>query len=155
MVDRSDIEAHRQPPRRLAAYLLALYPLAWVALFAGSNLYWFLPAGLRLGTLWMLPRKHWWKMAVLEWAAVLGVSLARGRLESTAALVAWTLLPWCLYALVLRGIGRHGRDTPAREALPRLLVVGIVAHSSTAIFHHDWRGSIHSMPSRRPAGRNQ
>ena len=73
MVDKSDIEAHRQPPRRPEAYLLALYPLAWVALFAGSNLYWFLPAGLRLGMLWILPRRSWWKMAVVEFTAILAL----------------------------------------------------------------------------------
>ena len=38
---------------------LALYPLAWLALFALSGIFWFLPAGLRLGTLWLLPRRLW------------------------------------------------------------------------------------------------
>lgn len=133
MADKLDIETHRRPPRRLAAYLLALYPLAWVALFAGSNLYWFLPAGLRLGVLWTLPRRHWWKMAALEWAAIVALSVSRGAFQTTAGLVASTLLPWCLYALVLRGIGRHGRDTPSREALPRLLVVAMVAAIFTTI----------------------
>ncbi len=133
MVDRSDIEAHRTPPRRLESLLLALYPFAWVALFAGSNLYWFLPAGLRLGMLWMLPRRSWWRMAVLEWASIGTLGLWRGAFESLPALVASAVLPWCLYALVLRGIGRHGRDTPSREALPRLLVVGLVAAMFTTV----------------------
>ena len=31
----------------------------------------------------------------------------------------------------------------------------IAAHSTTAIFHHDRRGSSQSVPRRRPAGRNQ
>src|SRR3546814_2308595 len=37
------------------------------------------------------------------------------------------ILPWCVYAVTLRGIGRHGRGTPAYRALPRLLVVGFAA----------------------------
>lgn len=133
MVDKSDIEAHRQPRRRPEAYLLALYPLAWVALFAGSNLYWFLPAGLRLGMLWILPRQSWWKMALVEWAVILALSVSRGAFETLPGLLAATVLPWCLSALVLRGIGRHGRNTPSCEALPRLLVVGLVAATFTTI----------------------
>ena len=133
MVNRVDIEAHRRSPRRIEAYWLALYPVVWVALFAGSNLYWFLPAGLRLGLLWMLPRASWWKMAVVESAAIFVIGMYRGAFESLPALLAASVLPWCLYALVLRGIGRHGRDTPSREALPRLLVVGLVAAVFTTI----------------------
>jgi len=133
VVERSDIEAHRKPPRRPETLLLVLYPLAWVALFAGSNLYWFLPAGLRLGMLWMLPRRSWWKMAVLEWATILALSMSREIFETLPGLIASTVLPWCVYALVLRGIGRHGRNTPSREALPRLLVAGLVAAIFTTI----------------------
>lgn len=127
MVNKSDIEAHPPPPRRLRALWLALYPLAWVVLFAGSSLYWFLPAGLRLGVLWILPRRSWWQMAVVEWATILAISLTRHSFESLSGLVFSTVLPWCLYALVLRGIGRHGRNTRSREALPRLLVAGLMA----------------------------
>ena len=127
MVDKSNIETHRPPPRRPETYLLALYPFAWWALFAGSNLYWFLPAGLRLGMLWMLPRRSWWKMAVVEFTAILALSLSRDAFESLLGLLSSTVLPWCIYALALRGIGRHGRHTPSRAALPRLLVTGLVA----------------------------
>lgn len=133
MIDKLDIEAHRPPPRRSELLWLALYPLVWMALFGGSSLYWFLPAGLRLGTLWLLPRRSWWKMAVVEWAGILTLSLARDAFESVPGLVASTVLPWCIYALVLRGIGRHGRGTPAREALPRLLVCGLVAAMLTTM----------------------
>ncbi len=133
MADKADIEAHRQPPRRLQVTLLALYPLAWLVLFAGSNLYWFLPAGLRLGMLWMLPRRDWWKMALLEWSVILVLGVTRGAFETATALAVSAVLPWCIYAVVLRGIGRHGRDTPSREAIPRLLVVGLVAALFTSI----------------------
>lgn len=133
MAGKTDIEAHWQPSRRLQAYLLAAYPLAWVALFGGSSIYWFLPAGLRLGLMWILPRRSWWKMAVVEWSVILAIGIAREAFHTWPALGLATVLPWCLCAVVLRGIGRHGRDTPSREALPRLLVVGLVAAIFTTI----------------------
>jgi len=132
-VDSPDIEAHHALSRRTQLAWLAVYPLAWGALFAGSTLYWFLPAGLRLGTLWLLPRRSWWKMALLEWAAILALSLTRDVFQSLPGLVLSTLLPWCIYALTLRGIGRHARGTAARAALPRLLVVGAAAAILTTI----------------------
>ena len=53
---------------------LALYPFAWLALAAGASIFWYPPAGLRLGTLWLLPRRAWWAMAVLEIAARLALA---------------------------------------------------------------------------------
>ena len=112
---------------------MALYPFAWMALFAGSSIFWFLPAGLRLGTLWLLPRRSWWKMAGLEWAASLFLSLSRHAFQSTVGLVAWTVLPWCIYAVVLRAMGRHDRGLPSRQALPGLIVGGLVAALFTTL----------------------
>jgi two-component system sensor histidine kinase UhpB len=132
-MDKSDIEAHSQLPRRWELPWLALYPFAWMALFAGSSIFWFLPAGLRLGTLWLLPRRSWWKMALVEWAAILVLSLSRHAFQSTAGLLVSTVFPWCIYALVLRVLGRHGRRLPSRQALPRLIVVGLVAAAFTTI----------------------
>jgi two-component system sensor histidine kinase UhpB len=106
---------------------LALYPFAWLGLFSLSGIFWFLPAGLRLGTLWLLPRRLWAAMAVCEITAMLAMGIALGLYESTLALLAGAIMPWSIYATVLRGIGRHGRGTVARKALPRLLVVGFVA----------------------------
>lgn len=137
MVDSSDIEAHRAPARRWELLWLAMYPLAWAGLSAGSSIYWFLPAGLRLGTLWLLPRRSWWKMALAEWIAILGLSLARDAFESLPGLVFSTVLPWGLYALVVGTIGRHGRrhllPTPARQVLPRLLMCGLLAATFTTL----------------------
>ncbi len=87
---------------------------------------WFLPAGLRLGTLWLLPRRLWPAMAAIEIATlvVLGRSLDY---KSTLGWLFGAIVPWCIYAVVLRGIGRHGRGTPAGKAIPRLLAVGFAA----------------------------
>ena len=112
---------------------LALYPLAWVALFMGSSMYWFLPAGLRLGVLWILPRRWWWKMAAFEFAGILALSLFRNAFHSPLALLAAAVLPWCVYACVVRGIGRHGRGTPHNKAVARLLACGAVAALLNAI----------------------
>lgn len=106
---------------------VAAYPLAWFALFSSSSIVWFLPAGLRLGVLWILPRHFWWKMAVAEWIAILTLSLYHETYNSTLALLAFTLLPWSIYATVVRSIGRHGRGTPDNKAMPRLLACGVVA----------------------------
>lgn len=133
MTDRLPIETHRADPRRWRLLWLVLYPLAWFAFFSLSSLFWFLPAGLRLGTLWLLPRRCWWQMAVVEWVAILSLSLSRDVFESLPGLALSTVLPWCIYALTLRGVGRHGRGTPTREALPRLLVTGVLAATLTAM----------------------
>ncbi|MFD0738318.1 histidine kinase [Lysobacter koreensis] len=127
------IEAHPTPRRRILWPWLALYPIAWAALFAGSSIYWFLPAGLRLGALWLLPRRAWWMLALVEWLGILALSLARGAFQSLPGLVSSTVLPWCIYALVLRGIGRHGRERPTREVLPRLLATGLLAAIFTTV----------------------
>ena len=132
-VDKSDIEAHSRLPRRWELPWLALYPFAWLALFAGSSIFWFLPAGLRLGTLWLLPRRSWWKMALVEWATILVLSLSRHAFQSTAGLLVSTVFPWCIYALVLRGLGRHDRGLPSRQALPRLIVGGLMAALFTTL----------------------
>ena len=105
---------------------LLLYPFAWLGLFGISGMLWYLPAGLRLGTLWLLPRRMWRAMAVIEMATLLMLGLSLGY-ESRLGWLAGAILPWCVYAVVLRAIGRHGRGAPAWRALPRLLVAGFAA----------------------------
>ena len=125
--ENAAIEAQSSWWRRPALIWLALYPLAWPGLFAISGIFWFLPAGLRLGTLWLLPRRLWPAMAVLEIATLLVMGRALDLYSSIPALLVGAVLPWCIYAVVLRGIGRHGRGTASHRALPRLLAVGFVA----------------------------
>jgi two-component system sensor histidine kinase UhpB len=121
------IEAQSDGWRRPAAVWLALYPFAWLALAAGANIFWYPPAGLRLGTLWLLPRRAWWAMAALDIAARLALALYDHAYASPWGLAAGAAMPWCLYALALRSLGRHGRGTPPRRALPRLLGAGFAA----------------------------
>ena len=106
---------------------LALYPFAWIGLFSVSSTLWYLPAGLRLGTLWLLPRRLWKVMAAVEFATLLALGAIKLDYASNLSLAAGAVLPWCVYATVLRGIGRHGRGTPAGKAMPRLFAVAFVA----------------------------
>ena len=114
-------------------FWLALYPLAWIGLFTGSSIYWFLPAGLRLGVLWLLPRREWWKMAASEWIVIFALSYSRHTYQTPLALLTSTVLPWSIYALAMVMIGRHGRHTPATNAVPRLLACGAMAALLNAI----------------------
>lgn len=112
---------------------LALYPLAWTLLFLVSNDYWFLPAGLRLAVLWRLRRSSWKWMALLEWAAILAVSLWRGAFDAPLALLISTLAPWLAYAAAVALLGvRDGGLSSLGGSLPRLLVCGAFAAAVNA-----------------------
>ncbi|MDN5782197.1 MAG: histidine kinase, partial [Luteimonas sp.] len=121
------IEAQSPPWRRPALIWLALYAPAWLGLFTISGVFWFLPAGLRLGTLWLLPRRLWPVMAAIEITILLTMGIALDLYTSIPALLLGAVMPWCIYAVALRGIGRHGGGTVSHRALPRLLAAGFVA----------------------------
>src|SRR3546814_3838055 len=68
----------------------------------------------------------WPAMAVVEMGMLMVHNLSLGY-QSRLGWLTGAILPWCVYAVTLRGIGRHGRGPPAYRALPRLLVVGFAA----------------------------
>ena len=109
--------------------------MAWLLLFLVSSSYWFLPAGLRLALLWRLPRAAWPAMALLEWSAILALSLWRDAFDTPVALLASTVLPWLLYAAVVAAFGarRDTRDAPLGSLLPRLLGCGALAALANAL----------------------
>src|SRR5690606_19615169 len=121
------IETQSPAWRRPAVIWLALYPFAWIGLFSVSSTLWDLPAGLRLGARWRRPRGLWKVRAAVEFAALLALGAIKRDYASNLSLAAGAVLPWCVYATVLRGIGRHGRGTPAGKAMPRLFAVAFVA----------------------------
>lgn len=131
-VDSSDIEAYPRLSRRSETFWLALYPLAWVLLFSVSSIFWFLPAGLRFGVLWLLPRRAWWKMAIVEIGAIVALSLVRDVYDTLPGLLAGSALPWTLYALVVAAASGPGQ-APVRRALPRLLGAGVLAATINAL----------------------
>ncbi|WP_162349275.1 histidine kinase [Pseudoxanthomonas gei] len=122
---------HHRPGTEL--WWLALYPLAWLLLFQFSNDYWFLPAGLRLAVLWQMRRIAWKWMALLEFAAILALSLWRGAFDAPLALLVTTLAPWLAYAAAVAMFGMRGNSVSTLGgSLPRLLACGALAATANA-----------------------
>ena len=109
------------------------YAVAWVALFFVSSGYWFLPAGLRLATLWLVPRRRWWVIALAEWSGILAVSFARDPFQHPLALLASTVAPWCVYALTVRLFARPPGPAPTPSTMQRFLMCGLVAAVANAV----------------------
>ena len=103
------------------------YAVAWIALFFVSSAYWFLPAGLRLAVLWLVPRRRWWAVALAEWCGILAASVARGAFEPTLALLLTTLVPWCVYAAMVRLLARPPGPAPTPTTMFRFLMCGLLA----------------------------
>jgi glucose-6-phosphate-specific signal transduction histidine kinase len=112
---------------------LVIYPIAWVGLFAVSDAFAFLPAGLRLATLWLLPRRRWSLMALAEWAGIVAVNLWTGAHETKLALVLATALPWLVYVAVVRGFGASASLAVTPQSMLRLLLTGLGAASANGL----------------------
>lgn len=129
-----------KPWQWLALYffgLLLLWPLA-------RNL-WYLPAGLRLGALWVAPRRLWLGLMVTEWLALLILSLASGYDPGSVGLWITLLLPWPCYALaayLLRPTHSDlGLSAPA--VMARLLAAGLFG----ALLLAPWLARFHPQSS--------
>jgi two-component system sensor histidine kinase UhpB len=106
------------PARRLA--LAAVYGAAWQALLPLSNVLWFLPAGLRLGALWVTPTRYWGWLALGEWAGQAVLTAARGQPLLDPVFVALAVLPFLIYAgcvWLLRGGAGDTRLEPPKRML--------------------------------------
>jgi two-component system sensor histidine kinase UhpB len=81
---------------------------------------WFLPAGLRLGALWLMPTRRWAWLAAGEWAGLTVVSLLHGYSIFTVFFFAVDIVPWLIYAGVvwlLRGSAGESRVDQPRQML--------------------------------------
>ena len=108
--------------------LAMLYGLSWIGLSSISHSLWFLPAGLRLGALWLTPSRRWYWLALGEWSAQLYMA-SRGEWAGLdTRFLATSICPWLIYALLVRGV--RGRDAPAQIDDPRgmltLLGTGLI-----------------------------
>lgn len=113
-----------------AGPVLALaYCLGWLALVPVSHQLWFLPAGLRLGALWLTPTRRWAWLALGEWSAMAVLALSGDGAVLAPPFFGLGVAPWILYALVVRLV--RGNDDRARLDDPRgmlaLLGSGLLA----------------------------
>jgi two-component system sensor histidine kinase UhpB len=109
------------------------YAVAWTILVVVSHRFWFLPAGLRLGALWVLPSRQWGWLVAGEWAAQVGIGLSRGMVFDDVFL-GTALAPWLVYAAVVRLV--RGPEPQSRIDDPRrmllLLSAGVLAAASVS-----------------------
>lgn len=108
--------------------LAVLYGLGWIGLVSISHLLWFLPAGLRLGALWLTPSRRWHWLALGEWSAQVYLASRGDWAVLDTRFLAISVCPWLIYALVVRGV--RGGETPAQIDDPRgmltLLGTGLI-----------------------------
>jgi two-component system sensor histidine kinase UhpB len=104
------------------------YAVAWTFLVVISHRFWFLPAGLRLGALWVLPSRQWGWLVLGEWAGQAGIAVARGWAFDEVFL-GTALAPWLVYAALVRLV--RGPEPQSRIDDPRrmllLLSAGVLA----------------------------
>ena len=109
--------------------LTVLYAAVFLLLLQATNGLWYLAAGLRLGALWLTPSRRWGWLAAGEWAALTAVSLGRGWPILAGAYIGMTLMPWLIYAGLVRLL--RGPLPEANLHVPRhmllLLGTGIAA----------------------------
>ena len=105
------------------------YGLALIGLVSVSHLLWFLPAGLRLGALWLAPTRRWPWLAAGEFAAMTWLAWRRDADLLSLPSLAMSVLPWLIYATVVavvRGVEARGEiDRP--RAMLRLIGSGLLA----------------------------
>ncbi len=111
--------------------LALLYTAAWLALLSVAHLLWFLPAGFRLGMLWLTPTRRWPWLAVGEWVAMALIALHDGRSLLGGVSLPMSLSPWLIYAAVVwvarRGSERASIDAP--RGMLALLSAGLLSAS--------------------------
>lgn len=127
------------------AVVAALYVLGVLLAWPLARNIWYLPAGLRLGTLWILPRRQWPWLLAAEWLTLLAMNAWRGHDFSRPGLWIVMLLPWPCYAvavaLLRKDSMRIGTDTPL--IFPRLIAAGVLG----AMLIAPWLARFHPATS--------
>jgi two-component system sensor histidine kinase UhpB len=115
------------------AGLALAYAVAWTILVAFSHRFWFLPAGLRLGALWVLPSRQWGWLIAGEWTAQVVIALAQGW-SFDGVFLGTALAPWLVYAALVRLV--RGPEPQSRIDDPRrmllLLSAGVLAAATVS-----------------------
>jgi glucose-6-phosphate-specific signal transduction histidine kinase len=116
---------HAGPPGVLQYLVLGLgYGLAWQLLLLPSSVLWFLPAGLRLGALWVTPTRRWVWLAAGEWVGQAGLTLVRGQPVLDPVFLALAVMPFLLYAAAVRAFRGAEADTRLEPPRRMLALVG-------------------------------
>ncbi|WP_161627320.1 MASE1 domain-containing protein [Arenimonas composti] len=108
--------------------------LAWLVLERLSGQLWFLPAGLRLALLWLVPTRRWGWLAAAEVGGQLIKTLVLGYSPSTWTFVAVCVLPWFVYATAVR-VMRGPEPAPAIDGPGRMIVLlltGLIAAAAVS-----------------------
>jgi len=106
---------------RDSGLVLALaYGLTWTGLVQVSHLLWFLPAGLRLGSLWLTPTRRWHWLALGEWSALAVAASQQNWNLVDLRFLAMSVSPWLAYAMVVLAV--RGRQAPAQIDDPRSML---------------------------------
>ena len=109
--------------------LAVAYGTAWQLLLPLSSGLWFLPAGLRLGALWVTPVRRWGWLAAGEWLGQAVLTASRGQPLLDPVFLALAVLPFLLYAASVRALRGDDADTrlePPRRML-RLIGAGLAS----------------------------
>ena len=109
-------------PGRHAAWALVAFVLvlAWLGLEQLSAQLWFLPAGLRLALLWVVPTRRWAWLGLAEVVGQAIKSLVLGYALWNVNFLAVCVAPWIIYAAVVLTV-RGPTAPPAFEGPTRML----------------------------------
>jgi two-component system sensor histidine kinase UhpB len=101
-----------------------LYLLAWIFLLRASHALWFLPAGLRLGALWLSPGRFWPWLAAGEWGAMALLAALNGWPLFDSVFLGMSVAPWLIYAGVVRLVRGPAAEPRIDEPRRMLLLLG-------------------------------
>lgn len=130
----AQLQVSRHGDWRRWALVMLTSLLAWLALEQISGQLWFLPAGLRLALLWLVPSRRWGWLAAAEIGAQVIKTSLLGYPVLSWTFVAVCVLPWFVYAAVVR-VMRGPRpaapiDGPGRMLV--LLLTGLIAAAAVS-----------------------
>ena len=112
--------------------LLSLaYATAWLALLQPSQVLWFLPAGLRLAVLWVLPARRWHWLLLAEGLVAVYLDVTSEASLLTLHFVALSFAPLLIYAAALYLI-RGAVSGPALNS-PRSMLLLIASGGLSAV----------------------
>lgn len=124
-----------------------IYAAAWLALLQPSQVLWFLPAGLRLAVLWVLPAKRWYWLLVAEGLVAAYLDWRTDDSLLSVNFLALSFAPLLVYAAALYLI--RGPNAGAAPNTPRnmlmLLACGVLsALAVSPILSYFYRGNSFS-----------